>query len=492
MRSAREYIDSLRDGREVWYAGERVRNVADHPILRRIVENRAKEYDLHDDPAYADLLSFFSDSGERRCILYQIPKHKEDLLTRRKALELAFRKAGGSASDHLHFSIEGSIAHLLRIIDLVRGSWRDLMPKFRKNIEDFYDHCARNHRIISSAVLEAMGDKRKKAWEQPHFMRIVDENDEGLIVRGVRRVCTNAVQGHEMFVATSPDVYQRRDVSSQADELKPYLFMFALPVNTRGVKIICRPAAVSFREHTAVPFDFHRFDFPASWYDPMDALIAFDNVLVPWERVFSYQDIDFLRAFGPQSALAQYSEAIGAVATLELLTGSAYLMAEQRGDLDNPLTQSMLCELIVPLETLRAFIHAAESAAEVTVSGMVEPNRAVMDVAFLYLDNHYWNLLKLVRDLGGGSVTTNQTYADLIHPEIGEYVEECFGGKASGLRQLALLNLNQDLTSSRFAVRRESLMTFSLGPPTARKTGLLQAYDFKPLVERVSELIHTS
>ncbi len=87
--NGRDYIESLKDGREVWYDGERVPSVPDHPVLKRCVENRAREYDLHTDPKCRELLGFADDGGESRCIMYRIPRSREDLIAYRRALETA-------------------------------------------------------------------------------------------------------------------------------------------------------------------------------------------------------------------------------------------------------------------------------------------------------------------------------------------------------------------------------------------------------------------
>jgi aromatic ring hydroxylase len=90
--NGRDYIESLKDGREVWYDGERVPSVPDHPVLRRCVENRAREYDLHSDPKWREVLSFVDDGGDSRCIMYRIPQIREDLLAYRRALETALSR----------------------------------------------------------------------------------------------------------------------------------------------------------------------------------------------------------------------------------------------------------------------------------------------------------------------------------------------------------------------------------------------------------------
>jgi aromatic ring hydroxylase len=101
-------------------------------------------------------------------------------------------------------------------------------------------------------------------------------------------------------------------------------------------------------------------------------------------------------------------------------------------------------------------------------------------------------MLKVLRDLAGGSVTTNQSLDDLENPEIGDYVERVFAGTTSGRARLALLNLIEDLSASLFSARKEQYVTFSLGPPIAKKMALINEYDFAAVAEKVQRVLDES
>ncbi len=113
----------------------------------------------------------------------------------------------------------------------------------------------------------------------------------------------------------------------------------------------------------------------------------------------------------------------------------------------------------------------------------------MMHVALVYGISVYNKMLRVVRDLGGGSTTTNQSYKDLLSPEIGSYVEACFEGTKSARERLAVLKLIEDLTSSLYAQRKDQFLRFSLGPPEMKKLSLAQVYDFKPLLEKLSRVL---
>ena len=122
--NGREYLESMKDGREVWYDGERVASVVDHPVLGRCAQNRAREYDLHGDPEYHELFTRTDESGRSHCVMYHIPTGSEDLVRYRRAMEIAVDRAGGGVSDHTHFSQEGATGSLLRLRSLLGGKLR--------------------------------------------------------------------------------------------------------------------------------------------------------------------------------------------------------------------------------------------------------------------------------------------------------------------------------------------------------------------------------
>src|SRR5262249_33532729 len=141
--------------------------------------------------------------------------------------------------------------------------------------------------------------------------------------------------------------------------------------------------------------------------------------------------------------------------------------------------------LIVYLETLRACIRSAEMEPESRLPTCVIPNRVWLDVAVNIASANYFRVLKTLRDVAGGSVTTNQSLADVASPEIGDYVERVFTGTVAGRERLALLNVIEDLSASLFAARKEQYQTFSLGAPIAKKLALANEYDFSRVVEKV-------
>lgn len=478
----REYIESMKDGREVWYGGERVASVVDHPVLGRCVANRAREYDLHEE--HRDLFASTDEDSNPCCVMYHVPTCSDDLVRYRHAMEVAIDRAGGGVVDHGHFSQEGAMGALLRLRSLLHGRLGSTVaPERIENVEAYYQKCKATDSTNTGAFSEVKEDVDLPPWEQPRFMRVVRETDRGILVKGIRRISTGVAYSHDVNTLTQPNVFYAQGLSDEdaAGRYRNLFFMFAAPIATPGIKVICRPTQVGPRRH--------RFDFPVSWYDEVDGLIVFDNVLVPWERVFCYGDRAFLRAVGPSSGLGDYSRCIGLLSRMELLVGAAYWAAKLEGELADTAVAQQLADLVVSLEATRALLHASELQPDVGETGMALPSRHLLQIALTHGIQMYYDMLLVVRDLAGASVTTHQTYEDLTSPEIGQFVEECFGGKAAAEERLGLFNLIQDLAASQFAARQDQFSRFSAGTPAAKKLALAQGYDFQPLVAKVGRIL---
>ena len=471
------------DGRQVWYSGQRVTSLADHPVLRRCIENRALEMALHDDPVYRDLFWTGSENGVPRCVVLSPPKSSDDLIRYRKALEVALDQVGGGVSDRFHFSWGNGLGLLFHTVGLVQGSMAGHVdPAYAANLTQYLRFCQDHHVSMTTAFSEARGDRRKPPWEQEQYLQVVKERDDGLVFRGMRRISTGAAYADELWVTVNPEVPRAAPPPDQVDKFNRLLFIVAMPLNAPGIKIICRPSEMTTQ---------HRFDFPLSWYDEIDAMVVFEDVLVPWERVFSYRDHDFMKGYlATGTGVAEYAHCICAASKAEMVVGVAYLMAEANGDLGNPAVMTPISELVMYLELIRVCIKTAELEPESRMPTMMIPNRVALDVAVNTISAEYFRVLKVLRDLGGGSVTTNQNLDDLESPEIGSYVERVFAGAVSGRQRLAILNLIEDLSTSLFSARKEQYQTFSLGPPFAKKMALSNEYDFTRVADKVRGLLN--
>src|SRR5205807_3025249 len=163
----------------VWYAGERVTRVAEHPVLGRCVANRAREMALYQSPAYRDLLCVAGDQSGHS-VVHHPPQSSEDLVRYRKALELALDETGGGVADRFHYSWGAGLGLFFHTLALAEGALAGRTDsRFHGNLRGYLKDCQERCITMTTAFSEAKGDRRKPPWEQEQYLQVVAERDDG-------------------------------------------------------------------------------------------------------------------------------------------------------------------------------------------------------------------------------------------------------------------------------------------------------------------------
>ena len=255
MRSKSEYIESLRDGREVFFKGRRVPDVTTHPEIRLAIEHAAIDYEMPEDPAWRDLA--VRDGHSR---YFQIPRNSQDLLDRSRLIEAATE-------------LGGTLVVLVKEIGSDALFALHLVSPYLERVRKFHDYVQQNDLALSVAQTDVKGDRSKSPLEQDHpdyYLRVVGETPEGILVRGAKVHTSVSVNANELVVLPTRAMKQ---------EEAAYAVAFAIPLNTKGLKLITS----SYGSH----HDASAFDAPlASRHRMLETLTVFDDVLVPHDRVF--------------------------------------------------------------------------------------------------------------------------------------------------------------------------------------------------------------
>src|SRR5216684_2052615 len=273
IRSGEKYLESLRDDREIWIDGERVRDVTRDPRFRGAAESVAELYDLQHDPALQDKLTYVSPDGERYSLSFIEPNSESDLVKRREMVKIWMNWTCGMmgrSPDFMNIQMTGFASGFEYF---ARGGER-----FGKNIRNYYEYMRAHDLCLTHTLINPQTDRSKPVQQQPQntAAAIVKETDAGIVIHGARMIATLAPFSDEIAVFPSTHL-------QIADEAKPYAFAFCIPVATPGLRFICRPSIT--------PIDGKAQDYPfSSRMDEMDCVAIFDNVLVPWERVFVAQN----------------------------------------------------------------------------------------------------------------------------------------------------------------------------------------------------------
>ena len=466
-RTGAQYIAALRDGRTVYVNGERVADVTEHPAFRRAVQSVAHLYDLAASPEHRDTMTFPSPAtGEpvNKCFL--IPRTMEDLTARRAAHRLwADATFGflGRSPDH----VPGFITGFAMRPDLFARQGQ----RFGDNVVRYHAWLRDRDLYAAYVIIPPHIDRSRPAHQQedPHlYAGVVEERNDGIVVSGAQMLGTGGAIADEMFMSCIVPLVP-------GDE--NYALSFAVPVASPGLRLIVRrPYAESAPSV---------FDYPlSSRFDETDALVVFDRVFVPWERVFVYKDVPLTRAQfyeTPAHVLGNFQAQVRFTSKAQFLAGIALRIAESIGVDRTPQTQTMLGELASYCAMASGLVLAAETACVQDPRGFVYPN-----ATYLYANNwlqatYHETMLTYVRELaGGGLLQVPSSYKDYLNPEIAADLERFV--RSPGLKSVErtkLYKLAWDLVGSEFAGRHQQYELFYAGA-RAQTTAVraYRAFDF--------------
>ncbi len=462
MRTPQEYIDSLRDGREVYYKGHRVEDITTHAELRVAVHHAAIDYEMAESNEHRPL-AVYEDEGEACSRYYKLPRNSDDLLLRSKLIETA-TALGGT----LVLLIKEIGTDALFALHLIAHEMDNrLGTKYLERVRKFHQYARENDIGVSVAQTDVKGDRSRGPLEQEHpdyYVRIIGETPQGIIVRGAKAHTSVSVNTNEMIVLPTRAL--------KAEE-SAYAVAFAVPLNTKGIKLV----ASSYGAH----HDDSRFDSPlASRHRMIETLTVFDDVLVPHDRVFMKGEWQFAGDLAKTFVEFHRFTAISyKLPLVDALVGAALLMTEYNGLQKVKHVQEKLSRLVAYAETLRALTRLAALDCEYGPLGMAIPRTLVVNMAKLHFATNYHQMLAYVQDITGGLIVTGPSEADLNNPEIGEYVSRYLGGAKGtpAADRLRAINLVKELTATDFAGYQAVLAIHAEGSIEAEKLAMLREHD---------------
>ncbi|MGH7985628.1 MAG: 4-hydroxyphenylacetate 3-hydroxylase family protein [Candidatus Binataceae bacterium] len=446
IRTGTEFIESLRDGRTIFANGERVKDVTAYPPFRGVVATLASLYDLQQ--SHRDLLTYPSPTtGEPVSTSFLIAENTEAAGRRIAAEEFRAEQTFGLMGRLPDFCnalvTDAAVAHVF-------AGKRD--ARWGENLVRYYEECRERDWCLTHTLVDPQIDRSRNAAEQDDpfaVLRIVKETDRGLIVRGAKMLSTLAPFANELWVGP---FYPRR-----AGE-EPYAICFAIPVDTPGLKFICREPYDDGRGH---------FDRPlSSRFDEEDALAIFEDVLVPWERTFIKGDIEIFNGILARTpGYAQLQGSIRGMVKLRFLAGLACQLAETIGRNELLHVQAQLGELVANAELAAGLVRAA---AEEIVAGATRslPHRTLAATLWVLIPQAQMRAAEVIRQLSGSGLIMTPTEKDFANPEIAGYLEKYLRGKNVTARdRVQLFKLAWDMIGEPFGGRQLQYEWFYAGDP---------------------------
>ena len=423
LKSPEEFKESLRDGRVVYIDGERVKDVTTHPQLKVAVDTAATDYVMAEMPEFRDLAVVTDDkTGEEYSRYFYRPKNGEDLLKRHE-LMLAASRLNCMTTPFAREMIDSFNG--CAVTAYTMGN-----KEYIQRIEAYLEHLKKNDLSLAGAITDVKGDRslRPSDPKQTHpdyYLRVVSKNKDGIVVRGAKAHITGAPYLNELIVMPCRNM-------TEADV--DYAVAFATPVNAKGIVQV------------AHPFDYHRgeSDFPIDMpiRSHTDSLIVFNDVFVPWERVFLCGEWQYAATAVYNFAyLHRHTATTYHIAWVELLVGLAAAIAEYNGVARASNIRDGMTELIFYLNTMKSLARAS-CIDYVMHAGIAVPNPITANAAKYFYANYYHNCVKIVEDFCGGIINTMPTYRDWQNEETRGFVDKYLGAKAGTSAEARLRILN--------------------------------------------------
>jgi aromatic ring hydroxylase len=468
IMDGQRYIESLRDGREVWLHGEKVADVTEHPAFRNVVRTFADLYDLQHQAATQDAMTYLDADGVRGSVSYLPPTTPELLLRRRRNTEIWTERSFGMLGRLPDFCA----AMIVGFHD-TREELNALRAGFGDNATNYLTWARQNDVALSHGLHDPHMDKTMRPKQDPdRCLRIVAERDNGVVVRGARFVTLGPLS-NEVVVAPTYVL---------ADDEPEFALWFSCPVNLPGIKQICRDP-FTMRPQTA--------DHPLSTrYDEHDVLMIFDDVLIPWERVFLMRKpAEANTLFRSRvMAWAGYASVLQAIARLELIIGTAHLIAETGGVAKRPHVTLEMGELVSYAGMFKGLLRAAEVDCVRTPGGHYMLGNTTHMRPLIALTSE--RIINIFEHIATSAPVFAPTAEDFEVAELRPLLDVYGRGRnVDAVYRHRLCRLAWELTADSFGGRQQLYERLHSGSPEVIISGAYERYDKSKGIGMVNALI---
>jgi 4-hydroxyphenylacetate 3-monooxygenase len=461
IRTGSQYLDSIRDSREVYINGERVKDLAAHAMFKPLIDIRARIYDMQHEAATRNVLAY-QQHGDWNAIANKLPRTQEDWWLKRRATDTILEAIGGVVT-RVGDETVGEMWSLFDGQDVLN----EVDPQFSANIRRHIDAVLEADPFHVSANTDPKGDRSKSPQEQDADMllHVVRETDAGIIVRGAKYE-TAAAYANQAF--TKPTIANWGNAA-----LSEYAVGFVCDLGSPNLKFICR---TGFAGRAPAP------DYPLSnRFDEVDALVIFDNVLIPWENVLFYRHTraaTFIRA-----TLHRYSAFAFVQRNLKLadmMIGAALFNVRQTGLDKQQAVQEKLAQLAVYREGINAHLTASIALAEKSPAGLLMPNQSLLYCGRVLACSQLHQMMHIARELCGGQICLTPDKASFDSPQTGPWLEKFYSVNEHWAAEdrRKLLALARDLLNSDYAGHRLTFQLFAQSPPFAHLAAVYRNFDW--------------
>ena len=478
LMTGQQYIDSIKKlNLQVYMFGKKIEHPADDPILRPSLNSVRMTYDLAQLPEYQDLMTVISPyTGERVNRFTHIHQSTEDLKNKVKMQRLLGQKTAACFQRCVGMDAFNAVFSTSFEIDRKYGT------HYHENFKKFMTYCQSNDLTVDGAMTDPKGDRSKAphAQEDPDlFLRVVERRPDGIVVRGAKAHQTGALNSHEIIIMPT---------QSMGPEDKDYAVSFAVPIDAEGIFMIIGRQSCDTRKLEGSELDVGNCEFGG-----VEALVVFDDVFVPNDRIFMDGETEFAGLLVERFA-GYHRQSYGGckVGVGAVLIGAAAVAADYNGCAKASHIKDKLIEMTHLNETLYCCGIACSAEGKPTPSGNYMIDLLLANVCKQNVTRFPYEIVRLAEDIAGGLVVTAPAEADLRDPKVGPYIEKYLKA-APGVsveNRLRILRFIENLALGTAAVGYRTESLHGAGSPQAQRIMIARQSDLAAKKAMAKQLAH--
>ncbi len=457
LMTGEQYLESLRKLKpRIYMFGKQIECAVDDPILRPSVNSVKMTYDLAQLPEYEDLMTTTSHlTGKKINRFCHIHQSTEDLIKKVKMQRLCGQKTGACFQRCVGLDAFNAVWSTTYEIDKAHGT------NYFENFKKFLEYVQEEDLTVDGAMTDPKGDRGLSAYAQADadlFLRVVERRPDGVVVRGAKAHQTGASNSHEILVMPT---------QAMKDNEKDYAIAFSVPIDAEGIFMIVGRQSCDTRK-----LEDGTMDRGNPTFGGMEALVIFDNVFVPNDRIFLNGETEFATVLVERFA-SYHRQSYGGckVGVGDVLIGAAATAADYNGVPKASHVKDKLIEMVHLNETLYSCGLACSSNGWKTESGNYMVDTLLANVCKQNVTRFPYEIGRLAEDIAGGLMVTCPSETDLRDPELGPYIQKYLKGvdSVSTENRLKILRLIENLTLGTAAVGYRTESMHGAGSPQAQR-----------------------
>jgi len=475
MKTPEEYIESIRKlNLNVYMFGKKISNTVDNPILKPSLNAVAMTYSMALKPEFQDIMTAISHiTGKRINRFTHIHQSIDDLVKKSKMGRLMGSHTGCCFQRCVGMDALNALSIVTYDIDAKYGT------HYNKRFLKYLEYVQENDLVCAGAMTDTKGDRSLPPHKQTDpdlYLHVVEERKDGIVVRGAKAHLTGAVNSHEIIVM--PTITMR-------EEDKDYAISFAVPSDTKGITYIIGRQASDTRKLEQGKMDQGNVSFGGH-----EALTIFDDVFVPWERVFMYKEYEFSGKLVEQFASYHRQSYACKVGVGDVLIGAVQTIAEYNGVDKAAHVKDKIIEMNHLNETLYCGCIACAVEGYREASGTYSVDALLANVHKQNVTRFPYEISRLAQDIAGGLVVTLPSEEDLKSEEVGKLIRKYLAGKqhVSAENRMKVLRLIENLTIGTAAVGYLTESLHGAGSPQAQRIMISRLVDMKKKQELAKKL----